>query len=234
VPASSNGARAAIFERVRRALRGIDRAEDPALPIGEALHPAALAAVALLIVNDWVWKPLAPGAITGKLSDVAGLAFAPLALSSAIGLVLAVAARAGARIDPSLSRRRMLACVVATAAVFAAVKLDRGAAHALAAALSASGRHAQVVADPSDLWCLPALAIAVWVGLDELRRVPLGRPAAIHRLRRPARLALADVAWAGAPVDRLEVLADAIHRWDAAEIDDWLARASGRDPSGCK
>jgi hypothetical protein len=181
----------------------------------------------VLVANDWMLKPLAPGAITGKLSDLAGLAFAPLALSAAIGLLLAAAARLGARVDPSLSRGRLLACVLATAAVFAAVKLDRGAAHALAAVLAVSGRHAQVVADPSDLWCLPALAIAVWAGLDELRRVPLGRPAAIHRLRRPASLELADVAWAGAPADRVTALADAIHRWNVAEIDDWLAHASG-------
>jgi hypothetical protein len=212
---------------VRRALRGGDRAEAPALPIGEALHPAALAAVAVLVVNDWMMKPLAPGAVTGKLSDLAGLAFAPLALSSAIGLALAAAVRLGARIDPSLSRRRLLACVLATAAVFAAVKLDRAAAHALAAVLSAAGRRAHVVADPSDLWCLPALAIALWIGVDELRRVPLGRTAAIHRLGRPAAAALADVRWAGAPADRVAALAEAIDRWDVAAIDGWLERASG-------
>ena len=49
MPAAGNGARASILERLRRALRGVDHADAPALPLGEALHPAALAAVALLV-----------------------------------------------------------------------------------------------------------------------------------------------------------------------------------------
>src|SRR5262249_52139727 len=131
VPAEGNGAYASIFERLRRALRGVDHAEVPALPLGEAVHPVALAAVALLAINDWMLKPrLGHGAlgpatsiVTGKLSDVAGLVFAPVVLSAAIGLVLHAAARLGARIDPSLSRRRLIGCIAATGAAFAAVKL---------------------------------------------------------------------------------------------------------------
>jgi hypothetical protein len=219
-----------IFERVRRALRGGDRAETPAFPVGEALHPIALAAVAVLLVNDWVLKPRFGGAVTGKLSDVAGLVFAPVALSAAIGIALGIAARLGARIDPSLSRRRLALCVVATAAGFAAVKLDADAARALAALVSRFGRPAHVVLDRSDLWCLPALAIAAWIGRDELRRVPLGRPAAIHRLGRRAEAALADVRWAGAPADRVAALAEAIDRWDVAAVDRWLDAASTARP----
>jgi hypothetical protein len=227
-----------IFERVRRALRGGDRAEAPAFPVGEALHPIALAAVAALLVNDWVLKPRFGGAVTGKLSDVAGLVFAPVALSAAIGIALAIiaplGARLGARIDPSLSRRRLALCVVATAAVFAAVKLDADAARALAALVSRFGRPAHIVLDRSDLWCLPALAIAAWIGRDELRRVPLGRPAAIHRLGRPAGAALADVRWAGAPADRVAELAGAIDRWDVAAVDRWLDAATTARPSRCE
>jgi len=128
VLAEGNGPRASIFERVRRATRGGDRALTPALPLGEALHPACLAAVALLAGNDWVLKPHLTGwlpdglrgaaqVLTGKLSDLAGLACAPVLLSAAIGLVLHVAARLGARVDPSLSRRRLLGCLAATASV---------------------------------------------------------------------------------------------------------------------
>jgi hypothetical protein len=232
VPAEGNGARASIYERGfargverwRRALRGADRAEAPALPLGEAVHPAALAAVAVLIANDWLLKPhLGAGLVTGKLSDVAGLAFAPVALSAAIGLVLAACARLGAPIDPSLSRRRLIACTAATGLVFAAVKLDPRAARALAAAISLLGRRAAIILDRTDLACLPALAVAWWIGRDELRRVPLGRPAAIHRLGRPAGPALADVRWAGAPEDRVAALAAAIDAWQPAQIDAWLA-----------
>jgi hypothetical protein len=204
-------------ERLRRALRGIDRAGAPALPVGEALHPVALAAVLVLVVNDWYAKPRWHGAVTGKLSDVAGLAFAPVVLSAVIGLVLYAAARLGARVDPSLSRRRLAACVVATGAGFAAVKLAAPMRHAAAALL---GHGATFYPDWTDLLCLPALAIAWWIGRDELRRIPLGRPAAIHRLGRPAAAALADATAAGADT---AALAAAIDAWDEPRIDALLA-----------
>jgi hypothetical protein len=224
VPAEGNGPCASIFERVRRALRGTDRAEAPALPVGEALHPVTLAAVLVLAANDWALKPrFGPSAVTGKLSDLAGLVFAPVVLSAAIGLVLHLAARLGARLDPSLSRRRLMLCTLATGAVFAAVKLDPTCARLLADLLSRFGRPAAIYLDPSDLLCLPALALAVWIGRDELRRVPLGRPAAIHRLGRPAGPALADVRWAGASADRVATLAAALDRWDMEAIDDYLS-----------
>jgi hypothetical protein len=218
VTAEGNGPRASIFERLRRGLRGVDRAAAPALPLGEALHPVTLAAVALLLVNDWILKPRLAGAVTGKLSDLAGLAFAPVVLSAAIGLALHAAARLGVRLDPSLSRRRLIACIVATGAVFTAVKLDPAAAHLLTSLLSRLGRPAAITLDPSDLLCLPALAVALWIGRDELRRVPLGRPAAILRLRRPAGPALADVRWAGAPAAPLAGLATALDRRDATMV----------------
>ncbi|MBC7976471.1 MAG: hypothetical protein H7138_15980 [Myxococcales bacterium] len=115
MPAEGNGARPSIFERVRRGLRGLDHAMAPGLPLGEAVHPVTLAAVCVLVINDWLLKPrFGPSLVTGKLSDVAGLVFAPVVLSAAIGLVLHVAAGLGAAVDPSLSRRRLLACTVAT------------------------------------------------------------------------------------------------------------------------
>jgi hypothetical protein len=221
--------RASIFERLRRGLRGVDHAAAPALPLGEALHPVTLAAVAVLAINDWVLKPhLGPGLVTGKLSDLAGLVFAPIVLSAALGLALHVAARLGARVDPSLSRRRLIACTVATGAVFAAVKLDPGAARLLARLISQLGRPAAIALDRTDLLCLPALAIAWWIGRDELRRVPLGRPAAIHRLGRPAGPALADVRRAGAPTDRVATLAAAIDAWDVEDLEQALRSPADR------
>lgn len=197
------------MERLRRALRGVDRAESPALPVGEALHPLALAAVVVLVVNDWVLKPRWHCWVTGKLSDIAGLAFAPVLLSAVIGLVLHLV-RAK---DPSLSYRRLVACCVATAAGFAAVKLCAPVRDHLAALI---GHHAEFYPDASDLLALPAVLVSYWIGRDELRRVPLGRPAAIHRLATPAAPALADTR---APPD----LAAAIDAWDVARIDAILA-----------
>lgn len=229
MPAEGNGARPSIFERLRRALRGVDHAEAPALPLGEAVHPAALTAAAVLAANDWLLKPrLGPGLITGKLSDLAGLIVAPVALSAAIGLALHLAARLGAAVDPSLSRRRLIACAAATGAVFAAVKIDPAAGHALAALISRLGRPAAIVADRTDLACLPALAVALWIGRDELRRVPLGRPAALHRLRRAAGPALADVRWAGGTAAGVDALAAAIDAWDPAAADRRLAQLANR------
>src|SRR5690606_23561396 len=129
-------------------------------------------------------------------------------------------ARLGARVDPSLTRRRLLLCIAATGAGFIAVKLSPAAADAVTGALSHLGRPAAIAHDLTDLACLPALAVAYWIGRDELRRVPLGRPAAIHRLGRAAAPALADVRWAGADTQEL---AAAIDAWDAPRIDQLLA-----------
>ena len=184
------------------------------------MHPITLAAVALLLVNDWVLKAAWPRgpfhAVAGKLSDIAGLAFAPVVLTAAIGLVLAVAARLGARIDPSLTRRRLVLSIAATAAGFAAVKLFPAAADVMVSMLSKLGRPAAVQLDRTDLLCLPALLVAYWIGRDELRRVPLGKPAAIHRVGRTADAALADTRWAGGDTREL---ATAIDAWDVPKID---------------
>jgi len=136
--------------RLRRVLRGT----DPRSPIGEALHPVALAAVVVLVVNDWVAKRHWPGALTGKLSDIAGLVFAPLALSALIGLVT----------RRHVTRARLIGCIAATGIVFAATKLSVTIAHAIASL----GFHAHIVADPTDLFCLPALLVSGWIGRAEL------------------------------------------------------------------
>lgn len=228
--AKGNGP-AAIFERLRRLLRGGDHARTPALPVGEAMHPATLAAIALLAVNDWVLKPrVIPGGgaslLTGKLSDVAGLAFAPVVLSAAIGLALHAAARLGARVDPSLTRRRLLLCIAATGAGFAAVKLSPALAEIVAGWLSHLGRPARFYDDPSDLLTLPALLAALWIGRDELRRVSLGRPAAALRLGITSEVALADARWAGAHAPHLAALAAALDGRDPERVDALLCSAA--------
>lgn len=166
------------MERLRRLLRG----DPPKLPIGEALHPVTLAAVALLAVNDWLIKPrVAIGstghAIAGKLSDLAGLVAAPVILTALVGLGLQLL---GAH-HPAITRRRLVASVAATGAVFAAVKLSPAAARLFVDAVSWFGRRAAVVVDPTDLLCLPALAVAYWIGRDELLRCAASPTAALAR-----------------------------------------------------
>lgn len=134
-----------------------------------------LVALVLLVVNDWLLKPQlrhVPWAhgITGKLSDVAGLAAAPVILTALVGLLLLTARKLGVRVDPFLTRRRLILAIVATGGGFAVVKLSATAA-AWFVALLAHVRPAAVLVDATDLLCLPALVIAWLVGRDELHRL---------------------------------------------------------------
>jgi hypothetical protein len=168
VSAADNGSVPGFWERLRLGLRG---GPGPGvLPIGEALHPVALAAMALLVLNDWVLKARYGGVVTGKLSDLTGLAAGPVVLTALIGLVRLAAQRLGARVDPYLTHRRLVSAIVATGGVFAAVKLSPGPAGWFTDLLGLV-RHAEVRVDRTDLLCLPALAIAYWIGRDELRRL---------------------------------------------------------------
>lgn len=132
------------------------------------LGPVPLAAIALLVLNDHALKGWAPGALTGKLSDLAGMVFFPLLLAAA-------AEHAGLRRGAGA----VLAAAAATGAVFAAIKLSAPAGDAYRtglallqwpfravaaavtdAALPALGR-AHLTADPTDLIVLPALLVPV-------------------------------------------------------------------------
>ena len=131
------------------------------------LHPVAILAVALLLVNDHLLKAVAPGLLTGKLSDLAGMVFFPI--------LLAELARVFAR---HVLRRRvrvaalMPGAVVATALVLIAVKTSPVAAMAWATSLGALQwligvgwmrgvplKPVAVVVDPTDLIALPMLLI---------------------------------------------------------------------------
>lgn len=201
--------------RVHRFFAGADGPGRPALPLGELLHPAALAAVLVLVANDWLLKPSpAPGWLTGKLSDVAGLAFFPLLLTAAFDLALLAAARLGAPVDFSLRRWKLHTAIAATAAAFTVIKLWVPVAEAAAGVLRALGLDARIVADPTDLLTLPALAVALWIGRRELRRVPLGRLEVIERRWRRGHhdvaAQLADIPRAGADPDQVTALAAAL------------------------
>ncbi|WP_432932755.1 hypothetical protein ACQPZZ_15820 [Microbispora sp. CA-135349] len=165
-------------------------------------HPATLAAIAVLLVNDHLLKRLWPGVVTGKLSDVAGMLVAPplvalaAALPSALAATLAVrrpaapapgSASRGAAVAPGeAGRRTALAAIALTGAVFALVKTTPFGARAAAEAWSLFTPSAGVVMDPADLVALPALGLA-W--LVRLRAV--GTAARVRRAVRRARLLVA-------------------------------------------
>jgi len=154
------------------------------------LHPVALGAVALLILNDHVLKSAWPGAVTGKLSDVAGLVVAPLALQA--GWELLTWAR-GRWVGPST---RVLAVAIALVGVgFVAIQLWEPAVSAYRWGLGILQWPFQAVAavvvhgdalpplaavsstpDAADLLALPSLGVAWWVGERRSGRRPAHVP----------------------------------------------------------
>lgn len=119
----------------------------PELRPGRALlTPTWLASLAVLGVNDHLLKGagLLPGAVTGKLSDFAGMLVAPVLLAALLGL---------------RSRRGLLLAHLAIAAVFTAIKLSPAAADAWSWLMGLVGVPWVITVDPTDLIALPALAL---------------------------------------------------------------------------
>lgn len=114
-------------------------------------HPLPLLAVGVLLLNDHVLKGsgLLPASITGKLSDVAGLFFFPILLSSAALWLTPARRRAGAR------RLWMVLAVAATGLVFSLLKVSP-VFNAIACEW-----WGQIVLDPTDLLALPMLGLSL-------------------------------------------------------------------------
>jgi hypothetical protein len=111
----------------------------------DLVHPLPLSAVVLLVVNDHFFKtsPWFPRALSGKLSDFAGLFFFPILLVSIARVAFAMR-----------TRRAVWVASLSTALVFSAIKLE---AHANAAAVWVLGSCAL---DPTDLVALPMTVLA--------------------------------------------------------------------------
>jgi hypothetical protein len=123
----------------------------------EFFAPAPLAAVALVGLNDHLWKPRFHNAVTGKLTDVALCFFFPLLLS--------VLLRPLWRAD----RGRLLFAAAATALLFTALELSAAADAALTAAVAVVGRSfgvglAPFTRDLTDLLALGMVPVAYWYG----------------------------------------------------------------------
>lgn len=155
-----------------------------AVPGDGLLHPVVLMAIGILLVNDHVLKSAWPGAVTGKLSDIAGLVFFPLLLQAVWELAAAAVGR-----RHLASRMVLLIAVVVTAVVFSAVQLVPLAAQAYSvglgvaqwaigsvpiATLGGGFGHPVPVAvtpDATDLLALPAVLVPLSVGLGRSRRL---------------------------------------------------------------
>ncbi|MCB1041181.1 MAG: hypothetical protein KDA94_16850 [Acidimicrobiales bacterium] len=148
------------------------------------LHPVCLAAIVVLVVNDWAIKARWPGAVAGKLSDVAGMVFFPLLLVALAELALLM-----------IGRKRMASptwfviSAAAVGAVFAATKTIEPVRTAdewilgqlrwlpLAAIRAAQQQpigdptYPDVVPDATDVLCVPFVLVAIWIG-NQYRRPP--------------------------------------------------------------
>jgi hypothetical protein len=211
-----------------RIVAGEDGTGRTALPAGEMLHLAPLAAVLVLAVNDHILKGsgLVPGWLTGKLSDVAGVFFFPLLATATLDTIaLGVARLSGARLDFSLRRWKLAAALAVTAAAFTALELSEAFGAAWVATLGRIGFPSTTTRDPTDLVALVMLVPAWLVGRAELARVPLGR---LEVMRRAGRVDLADVRALARETAAVDALAEALEAWLAAPTEASAARVEAR------
>jgi hypothetical protein len=122
-------------------------------------HPAVIASLGLLILNDHLLKEQFHNALTGKLSDFAGLLFFPVFVASAVEVGTWLTGR------PAPERARLLLVAGSLTAVgFIGIQtfepmtdLYRSVAGLL------TGRPTMVVADPTDLLAVPACFVGWWL-----------------------------------------------------------------------
>lgn len=131
-------------------------------PLEALCRPAPLCALLVLVANDHIFKSAAllPAAVTGKLSDFAGLFLFPVLLSVVIRAATQFLGGSGrpGPVIPGLS-------ALATACGFAALKLWPAFNRTLTDVWGVN------VMDPSDLLALPAVALAYcWLRRNDARR----------------------------------------------------------------
>ncbi|MEZ4473223.1 MAG: hypothetical protein R3F60_21040 [bacterium] len=130
-------------------------------------HPAWWLALALLLANDHLFKGagVLPPALTGKLSDFAGLLVAPALLATLAGV---------------RRRRGWWGAHLAVAAGFAAINVSPAFARAWEAALAWTPLPWAITVDPGDLIALPMVAVsAVVFGRWAARPAPVAQAARV-------------------------------------------------------
>jgi hypothetical protein len=130
----------------------------------ELFAPLPIAAVALMVINDRVLKPLLHNGLTGKLSDIAICFFLPLYTSALLGLVW--------RGQP---RTRLLVGSTLATAVFTAQEVWTDFQGWFIRALRFVGaplglRHFTLTSDWTDLWALLVVPVAFVYGSRRLSK----------------------------------------------------------------
>jgi hypothetical protein len=143
------------------------------LSMRELVAPATLTALALLALNDGLLKRYWPGAISGKISDVAICFLLPLYLSALLGFLA-----------PRRPRGRLLAGSGLTVLAFTALELDPAVVtafcrvnDALAPALGLR-LGCRMTSDPTDLAALLLVPLAYLYGRRRLAVAGAKREAA--------------------------------------------------------
>lgn len=131
-------------------------------------HPATLASIALLLVNDHWLKAAFPSWWTGKLSDFAGLFFFPFLLAALLGLFLD-----RTNIPPRSIGRLAFGFTALWFASFKVLPPVNAATCALLGILL--GHPVQLVLDPTDLIALPVL-LPAWSLWTRETTVPEQKP----------------------------------------------------------
>ncbi|MDQ2644443.1 MAG: hypothetical protein M3020_11545 [Myxococcota bacterium] len=148
------------------------------------LHPLAVASLLILVLNDQILKAEMPGALTGKLSDLAGLALVPLFLQAAFEVARS---RSRGGYSAEASNRVLAGAALATALGFSLVELVpevetvyrvglglfqwpfRAAACLASSAPLPEVRPVQATSDITDLLALPMAWVAQRAGRVRLK-----------------------------------------------------------------
>lgn len=163
-----------------------DVVPQDATPSAPLLHPVALVALVLLVVNDHFLKTHHPSWLTGKLSDVAFMILAPLWLGAGGAYLTAPFVRSSGRSEPSVApkygRHLLLLAILCVGAFFTSMQLSAWGDLTYRVTLGALQWPVRAVAqwiedaslppltqvvhtpDPTDLLCLPFLWVAWKLG----------------------------------------------------------------------
>lgn len=147
-----------------------NRVQQRLVPGDGLLHPVVVAALTVLLVNDHILKARFPGAITGKLSDFAGLVMFPLFIQALIEVVSSARRRF---VKPS--NVVLTVSILVSAAAFSALQLipqvgdayqvGFGWLRSLPEVLHGlSAPRVALTQDPTDLVALVSLIVAWHVG----------------------------------------------------------------------
>ncbi len=158
------------------------------------LHPLPIAAATTLAINDAALKATWPGAITGKLSDIAGLFVFPIILVCLTELL-----RRATRRPWQISDVGIVAACVVTGVTFTVVKTVEWASTAYATSVGAlrwplratdqliSGNlipavvPIDVVRDPTDILAVVAVVAAgLWMHYNAIPQLRRGRRPELH------------------------------------------------------